>query len=366
MQLKIEEPPKLVLSGTPREIGFSHGQQLQPQIKSQISIYGEMFRVNCNMSWDAVRREAEQFRATIERVTPHLHEEMQGIADGAGVELLDIVALNCRSEITFGKFTDGCTSLSWKRSENTRILAQNWDFTPLVQKNLAFMEIGQGGKPTIYMVAEAGIVGKIGFNSAGVGTCLNAIRAHPCVSSKLPIHVALRLCLESMSVDDAVRKLESLGGVGSSQHILIADRTSSLGLELSPLGNVYLQPDEYGMVTHTNHFLENRYVYEPPWLSGSPVRLARARQLSRELIDNGVLEEDSIVSQVLRERVFSDIYNAPQSVCAQEDMTRQQIARTCTLFNIVMRLDPESLGAEVVVGRPGSGEETAVMKMPWH
>ena len=209
-------------------------------------------------------------------------------------------------------------------------------------------------------------MGKIGFNSAGVGTCLNAIRAHPCVSSKLPIHVALRLCLESMSVDDAVRKLESLGGVGSSQHILIADRTSSLGLELSPLGNVYLQPDEYGMVTHTNHFLENRYVYEPPWLSGSPVRLARARQLSRELIDNGVLEEDSIVSQVLRERVFSDIYNAPQSVCAQEDMTRQQIARTCTLFNIVMRLDPESLGAEVVVGRPGSGEETAVMKMPWH
>ncbi|PYI10259.1 AAT-domain-containing protein [Aspergillus sclerotiicarbonarius CBS 121057] len=366
MHFSIEEPPKLVLSGTPREIGFSHGELLRPQINSQISIYGEMFRVNCNLSWDAVRLEAEQFRATIQRATPHLHEEMQGIADGAGVELLDIAALNCRSEIAFGKFTDGCTSLSWKRSEQSRILAQNWDFTPLVQKNLAFMEIEQVGKPTIYMVAEAGIVGKIGFNSACVGTCLNAIRAHPCISSKLPIHVALRLCLESISVDDAVRTLESLGGVGSSQHILIADSTSSLGLELSPLGDVHLQPDEYDMVTHTNHFLENQYVYEPPWLSGSPVRLARARQLSRELIDSGVLEEDSIIPQVFRERVFSDLYNAPQSVCWQEDMTRQPIARTCTLFNIVMRLEPTNLGAEVVVGRPGSGEETAVVKMPWH
>ena len=209
-------------------------------------------------------------------------------------------------------------------------------------------------------------MGKIGFNTACVGTCLNAIRAHPCVPSKLPIHVALRLCLESTSVDEAVQTLESLGGVGSSQHILIADSKSSLGLELSPLGDVHLQPDEYGMVAHTNHFLENRFVYEPPWLSGSPIRLARARELTRELIRDGVLEEDAIIGQVLRERVFSDTYNAPQSISCQEDMARHPISRSSTLFNIVMRLQPEALGAEVVIGRPGSGEESDLLKLPFH
>ncbi|PYH93632.1 acyl-CoA:6-aminopenicillanic-acid-acyltransferase [Aspergillus ellipticus CBS 707.79] len=365
MHLNIQDPPKLVFSGTPREIGLSHGHHLQSQIKDQMSVYEEMFRHSCDMDWASARQDAEKFRATIERLTPHLHEEMQGIADGAGVHILDIVTLNCRSEITFGKFTDGCTSLSWKRSDDCRILAQNWDFAPGVQRNIAFMEIDRPGQPTIYMVGEAGIVGKIGFNSACVGTCLNAIRAHPCISSKLPIHVALRLCLESISAEDAVQKLERLGGTGSSQHILVADSTSSFGLELSPLGNVYIEEDDYGMVTHTNHFLENHFVYAPPWLSGSPVRLARARQLSRELIDSGVLSEDQLIPGVLREKVFSDLYNAPQSICGQSDWTLDRIEQVVTLFNIVMRLDPKNLGAEVAVGQPGSGRETSVVKMPW-
>ncbi|PWY90156.1 acyl-CoA:6-aminopenicillanic-acid-acyltransferase [Aspergillus heteromorphus CBS 117.55] len=365
MHLQIPDPPKLLLTGTPREIGLSHGRHLRLQIEDQMSVYDEMFRHSCNINWDEAREDAEKFRATIERLTPHLHEEMQGIADGAGVHILDIVTLNCRSEITFGKFTDGCTSLSWKKSDGCRILAQNWDFAPAVQRNIAFMEIQQAGKPTIYMVGEAGIVGKIGFNDACVGTCLNAIRAHPCISSKLPIHVALRLCLESTSVAEAVRTLESLGGVGSSQHILVSDSDVSLGLELSPLGNIYLSEDEYGMVTHTNHFLENHLVYEPPWLSGSPIRLERVRELSRGVIDSGVLSEDRLVSTVLREKVFSDLYNSPQSICGQEDFTRERISRITTLFNIVMRLDPKNLGAEVVVGRPGSGLETSVVNMPW-
>lgn len=110
--------------------------------------------MNCDLSWDAVRRQADQFAVTIQRATPHLYQEMEGIAEGAGVDVLDIVALNCRSELTFGKFTDGCTSLSWKRNEHCRILAQNWDFTTTIQENIALMRIEQPGKPTIHMVTE--------------------------------------------------------------------------------------------------------------------------------------------------------------------------------------------------------------------
>jgi isopenicillin-N N-acyltransferase-like protein len=51
---------------------------------------------------------------------------MRGIADGAGVRLLDIVALNVRTEINFGLFSDGCTSLAWLGEKRTW-LAQNWD-----------------------------------------------------------------------------------------------------------------------------------------------------------------------------------------------------------------------------------------------
>lgn len=51
---------------------------------------------------------------------------MQGIADGAEKELLDIVAINVRTEINFGLFSDGCTALAW-HTEKRAWLGQNWD-----------------------------------------------------------------------------------------------------------------------------------------------------------------------------------------------------------------------------------------------
>ncbi|KAJ9294433.1 hypothetical protein DTO271G3_7008 [Paecilomyces variotii] len=360
----LTEPPRVTLKGTSREIGLHHGRSLSSQIKSQIAIYTDMFAYTSKLSWPSVLSLAEEFRVSIQKLTPDIYTEMEGIAEGAGVNVLDIVALNCRSEIALGKFSDGCTSISWKKSDNERILAQNWDWTAQVKRNLAMMAIEQIGKPTIYMVTEAGIVGKIGFNTAGVGTCLNAIRAHPTDSSKIPVHVALRLCLESSSVDDAVKTLESLGSVASSQHILIADSKTSLGMEVSPLGNVYLRENDAGIITHTNHFIENKYVDEAPWLSGSPIRLERVRQLSNELVKEGV-KGDKIVPGLLREKIFSDTYNAPQAICCQEDPGIHQSVRSSTLFNIIMNLNPENSSAEIVWGQPGSGKEGPVLKMPW-
>lgn len=49
-----------------------------------------------------------------------------GVANGAGVSLLNILALNVRTEIAFGRWSDGCTSMSW-HTEKHSFLAQNWD-----------------------------------------------------------------------------------------------------------------------------------------------------------------------------------------------------------------------------------------------
>ncbi|KAF5861915.1 hypothetical protein ETB97_012314 [Aspergillus alliaceus] len=364
MHFEAPELPKLVLRGSPKEIGLEHGHRLQKQIKSQIRIYEEIFEYNTKMNWPTVLQLAEEFRASLEQKTPELYAEMQGIAEGAGVDTLDIVALNCRSEISFGSFSDGCTSLSWKKNDDARVLAQNWDWTANIQENLALMDIELSGKPRIYMITEAGIIGKIGFNNNGVGACLNAIKARPCISSKLPIHVALRLCLESTSVESALRSISFLGGVASSQHILIADRTASLGLELSPLGDVHLKEDEYGMIMHTNHFIENRNVTEPSWSKSSPLRLERVGQLAHELADNGI-QGNLITPTLLREHIFSDTCYTPHSICSPGDPDVHLTVRTSTLFNIVMDLDQQSLGAEVVVGQPGSGKESAVITLPW-
>ncbi|RAL64994.1 hypothetical protein DID88_001584 [Monilinia fructigena] len=168
-----------------------------------MKIYDAMFQSTSSLSWPEVLEIAREFQVTIQKLTPDIYDEIVGIAEGANVDILDIVALNF---------------LGWKmqgkRVEGKIVLAQNWDWTERVKKNLALVEIERVKKEKIWMVTEAGIVGKIGFNSAGVGVCLNAIRARPTDTSKLPIHVALRICLESSSIEDAIATLEKLGGCG--------------------------------------------------------------------------------------------------------------------------------------------------------
>jgi len=194
-----------------------------------------------------------------------------------------------------------------------------------------------------------------------VGTCLNAIRARPTDPTKLPFHLALRIALESTRSQAAISSLESLG-VASAQHLLIADLTGPLSLELSPVGRAILPPNEHGFIAHTNHFIENRFVDEPPWLANSPVRLNRINELTNKLVS----DKQAVSSTVLRECIFSDMYNAPGSICCQEDPARPIETRSSTLFNIIMKFSAKGQPtAEVVWGKPGSGEEGQVLHMPW-
>ncbi len=191
---------------------------------------------------------------------------------------------------------------------------------------------------------------------------MNAIRAKPTDSGKIPIHVALRVCIESTSAKSAIDKLEALRSIGSSQHILIADSDGPTSLELSPLGNVYIEPNAQGIVCHSNHFIKNRYVNEPPWLKGSPIRLERCQKLASEKAANS----KNATGEILREKVFSDSFNAPQAIACQPDPSRPIASRSSTLFCIIMRLvGVEKPAAEVVWGIPGSGEEGPVLNMPW-
>ncbi|KAI0365067.1 AAT-domain-containing protein [Pilatotrama ljubarskyi] len=374
MPLIAHELIKIELSGSSYEIGLGHGQLLAPQIVDQLTIYRDLFQEACKFDWLTVRSVAAAFKESIARLAPHLLQEMQGIADGVrsradpGVDLLDIVAMNARSEIALGQWDDGCTALAWKiRSTGVhkQILAQNWDWRDGVGKNLALASVDAPGKPKIYMVIEPGIVGKIGFNSASVGVCLNAIRARPISTELLPIHLLLRIALECDSVDTAITSIEALGGAASSQHILIADKDSARGLELSPRGGFYLKEDENGVLAHTNHFLENNLVDEPPWLSGSPIRLERAKAICGELMEElGMQRLGEVDGEMLRKRLFADTTNSPQAICCSPDPSRA--ARIQTLFNIVMTFDPaREPSAEVIFGKPGSGEESAVYQMPW-
>ncbi|KAL8799846.1 MAG: hypothetical protein Q9182_005595 [Xanthomendoza sp. 2 TL-2023] len=208
-------------------------------------------------------------------------DERQGVAAGAEQPSSSILALNVRTEIAFGMFSDGCTALSWKNGD-TSLLAQNWDWQEEQKNNLIRLRVKQNGKPNIDMITEAGIIGKIGLNSAGVGVCLNAIRANGVDFGKLPCHLALRRCLDSCSRREAVVALQS-AGVASSCHILLADSEGGTGVECSSADVVLLPMSDDGRVVHTNHFIqEHPGVIENVQYKDTFARLARVTELAKE------------------------------------------------------------------------------------
>jgi isopenicillin-N N-acyltransferase-like protein len=44
---------------------------------------------------------------------------------------------------------------------------------PRIQRNCVLLDLEQRGKPRVLTFTEAGFVGKIGMNSAGLGLCCN-------------------------------------------------------------------------------------------------------------------------------------------------------------------------------------------------
>ena len=209
------------------------------------------------------------------------------------------------------------------------------------QENLIHLSISQKSKPTISMITEAGIIGKIGLNSKGLGVCLNAIRALGVVFQRLRCHLALRTCLESSSVQEAVAILQK-GGVASACHILVADPQEAIGLECSHLDIVELPTNN--ILTHTNHFIKPHPVEDKTAFADSPVRLRRINELIRErgeeLDGSKALTAESIRS------FLEDTQNSPTAICRSQTAD----STVATLFNIVMNLKKPS--AEVVVGKP--------------
>jgi len=231
--------------------------------------------------------------------------------------------------------------------------------------NVIILNIDAPGKPRISMGTEAGIIGKIGddlsrvprshnltcsplgLNSAGVGVCANGIRVRGVNFNATPVHICRRLILESTSREAAVAAVEKYG-TAASGHMLIGDRTGSVGLECTTAGIIKLPMDNKGRILHTNHLLEKHSgVYDNLWLKDSPIRYNRLKVLADQLGRNP--------SEAQIAELFKDEDNLPHAICREREVKDPDE----TLFNILMDL---SKGTAIFkFGRPTAPDEVIIL-----
>src|SRR5690349_18895593 len=104
--------PLVISEGDPFSCGLQLGQSQAERVLLTVTAYMEIFAKMAGLSREDVLAHAERFTPSIAEYTPHLLEEMRGIARGAGRDLREIVAINARTELMYGVTQRSeCTSI---------------------------------------------------------------------------------------------------------------------------------------------------------------------------------------------------------------------------------------------------------------
>ncbi|CUM62459.1 uncharacterized protein PRCAT00000009001 [Priceomyces carsonii] len=334
--------PYVFHKGTNYDIGLRHGKIARERIDKNIKTYERFYKETAKITWKEANNRAKKFIPYIQEKMPLIMDELRGIADGSGQDLIDILTLNVRSEICLTNYSDGCSSISQQNKEDKDIyISQNWDWLTELNEGIIILDIQPTDKPRMLMMTEAGIIAKIGFNDKGLGLMLNAIM---CGVSQvaLPVHFAIRRCLEAESTQQAISELEDLG-IASTANLMLADnRGNFLTVEASPKGFAFIEPDDNLVVAHTNHlYASKKYVTDHP-IPDSFSRLARLVDLSK----NSEATYDDI------RRRLSDEENYPHSI--DRGFVGDVVGFDAMVTIATLIVDISKLEGEISFGRPSS------------
>ncbi|TQO18826.1 isopenicillin-N N-acyltransferase-like protein [Rhodoglobus vestalii] len=236
------------------ERGLQRGSALRGTLADGVRIYLALF-AQAGIHKDAVRSNAEQSIESARHWCPSLVEEMRGTAEGAGLELWQIAALNARTEIlssAAGARPGECSTIV--NTRNAPVGAQTWDWHDELSDHWHLQDV-HGNIRNFVGLTEHGILSKIGINDAGVGIMLNILGHQDDRPDGVPVHlVAARILAEASTLGEAVCILQS-APVSTSSAITVVSPDAAVIVELSPHGAVVLTPHDH-VLLHTNHFLD--------------------------------------------------------------------------------------------------------------
>ncbi|MFI1827019.1 C45 family autoproteolytic acyltransferase/hydrolase [Streptomyces sp. NPDC020412] len=357
------EPLFVRTSGSPLDRGRQYGTAARTQVLRSLEHYERVYAKFADVPWDAATALAETFVPVIEAFDADHLEEMQGIAEGAGVTFADVLALNLRTEILFSgkarKIAAGaggptappeCTAFVDLRGPEP-VVGQNWDWIPFAHGTVVVLETEPTNGPRWVSVVEAGLLAKFGMNSAGLTVLTNALVTSLDVGSPgMPYHLLLRALLESESLAAAEEKLRSVHRSSSANYLLVGDGRA-VDVETRPGGandvSVH-RVDPGGLFVHTNHFVSDDSAFASTGTDLGPTVMAdtlfrRARTL--ELA--GRMPQPTVAGW---HEVLGDHENYPEAVCCHPNPAEHALEQGSTVASAV--IEPERQVMHLALGHP--------------
>lgn len=345
---RIQPIEHVKVTGGDRERGQMLGEAVRQRIEHSLDTYQQLFAL-CDISWQQAIEKSQRYVDQTRTFSPSFFDELEGVAQGSGTDFDSLFALNSRTEILPPDFLsravqgagaskvtsiNECTSLATNTSDAVW-LAQNWDWCGTQRQALCLIDARTDSGLNYFTVSEAGMLAKIGLNSAGFAVTLNILRTHnDGQKTGIPVHVLLHRLLGVESVAEA-KELVLSNRYSSSSNVMVADSSGDMAsFELSPSGCKVLETDS-DRLCHTNHFLHNELVAND------------VGRIDNESTINRLTRAQSMMSGAMSfaniRTLLCDQRDGLESICRFPDSSMPAIAQLETVCSVIMNLTERTL-----------------------
>lgn len=364
----------VTVSGTSFERGFQHGDQVGAKIRFNI----EKYKIAPYMpSQEVMDRYIKQvYLPALESCYPRGLEEMKGIAEGAKVDLSEIIMLNARYDLlcVAGAQAKECTTMAlinqFEDGREEAYVAQNWDLFEWLYQNDTIIVLHSNDPSadnvqtprSVIALTEAGQSGRNGMNSLGMAVCGSSLWSSedyfdPSFGPCLPQGMLSRIFLDRGTISEAVKVLKQAPR-HTSNNLMLGSRSGiAFDFEITPKNIFAVHPQqistEFGatrLVTHANHFTSSTV------LGGGSVKdtYQGASSLYRDVrlyqrLEQQVRSKSGAIGVEGIKKAFTDHAGHPESICEHSSNNSSSVTLGCIIYDLTR------LEMHIATGNPCQG-----------
>ena len=320
-----------VVTGKPRERGRRYGKQFGAAIARFLDqeIVTPFSR---KVTRDDMLRYAGRCAREIRAYSPEIHDELEGMAEGAGVGLEDVIAITLHEEFYHQGIlpeAEHCTAIAAgppDTDDKHTYVGQTWDWFASLYGVSQMLLWKRAEGPSVLAYAYPGLWIGAGLNSVGIALCWTSAEGKDISGPRvgIPSYVLIARMLYQESLKDALEEARRAKHAGWFTFVL-ADGEGRLA-------NVEGSPKELAIEEHNGHLA--RVLFGSRKMTGTPEgQPVRYHPRGRKMYDL-LGENKGQLNEVRLRDLLSD-----QSICACDATNELRQVRTidAMLFDTTAR-----------------------------
>ena len=324
------------VSGTPFERGVQQGQELSAAIRRNLeTVHRKLEQEKVDM--EAYQRFVSRNLKFFQNSRPEMYEELQGIAQGSGLPLNDILLLNIHAYFlceSFRHITQECSMLCVRgkaTADGCTYIIKNRDMTMPLEQALIHHVYSDGLE--IIEVGGAGILTypAVGINSHGLAVTTTGFWSEkdPTRTERveeadifLNVRVLLTTCKTAAEAVEFCRTAPRMNGL----NVIAADPSEAYLVEMTA-DEIYVEKDEgQGVLYRTNHLVSGQLSHYNPPPENYPSTRKRYERITQMVEERyGSLRFQDLY------RIMSDHVNEPNCICRHPQEGAPGATVSCTL-----------------------------------